>query len=217
MSTTLNGNYQKDNLVTAEINEDVDRWCSYTDRVVMGCSSSQQEQHTNSNEAQVVVSNQNTAAGGLQTENESGEGEQTGSDLQEDKRLGISSLRENDIFGAPHKPGIKNRNSFERGERSSQRATVANAWGTSNTRKNVELSGISDGLRDGTTDFENEYGRDGVDMTSSKVTKNRDTDKENSGSPSFRTSPADQTLYDGFASQLNRQRFQRKVNTTISK
>lgn len=90
---------------------------------------------------------------------------------------------------------------------------IENAWGASKATKNAETVKPQEQILND-LNFESEYGRDGVDLTSTHVTGDYETDKLVSDSLGPRTSPDGTHNVANYSDGINRTRVLHKVNTT---
>ena len=163
----------------------------------MGCEKSKLADGLDANENTVIISKEDQANG-------------NGEELV--KIEGVEAA-ENSLHGGNREAGgkpttVTNRQSRLR--KSDGGREIENAWGAVKITKNVEL--VVPGKRQifNDVDFESEYGRDGVDMTSTSV--GGDTDKLVNNSVVERTSP-DGTNFLDYNEGMNKPRDLCKVNT----
>lgn len=89
-----------------------------------------------------------------------------------------------------------------------------NAWGEKKTKKNAQNIALKpQGDSGDDSEFESEYGRDGVDLTSTQVTNDHETEKLMSSALGPRSSP-DGTNLTNYSEGPNRISALQKVNTT---
>lgn len=177
----------------------------------MGCSGSQPAQGANSSENEAIVISKENSANGSADQLKSAktrEVDATENLLQdanatEEKKLNLTN-------GASVKrTGQAEINSLKRTKTKRDGKGVENAWSVSKVSKNIEKEVIRKPAREveELADFESEYGKDGVDLTSSHVDGAQDNEKLINNSLDTRTSP------DGTC--INKQRGIHKVNIML--
>lgn len=165
----------------------------------MGCSGSQPIQEINAKENEAVnLSKENIANENVdQPRQAKADGMETTANLLQDAN-----------------PVAKERNSLKRSRtKRDGEEIIENAWGVSKVKKNLETA-QSRPEQDGLVDFESEYGKDGVDLASSHVHGDQDTEKLINNSLGARTSPNGTYSVD-YSEQMGKKRSIHKVNTVL--
>lgn len=165
----------------------------------MGCGKSTLADGLNANQNSVIISKEDQANG-------------DGEELVKIKGVeAAENFLHDENQEAVSKPAmVTNRQSRLR--KSDGGRGIENAWGAEKVTKNVEevVPGKPQVKILNDTDFESEYGRDGVDMTSTSV--GRDTDNLVNNCVGERTSP-DGTNFRDCNERMNKPRALCKVNT----
>ena len=169
----------------------------------MGCNGSQPAKGANSSENEaIVISKENSANGSADQLKLAKTG---GAEATENLLQDANAAEENQLITF-NRTG-KESNSLKRTGTKRDGKGIENAWGVSKVSKNIENEVISKPKEEELADFESEYGKDGVDLTSSHVDGEQDNEKLINSSLGTRTSP------DGTC--INKQRGIHKVNIML--
>lgn len=179
----------------------------------MGCSGSQPAQGTSANESEaIIVSKENSAVGNAdQLGSAKTDGVETTENLLQDVKAAEGNQL--NLTNRPVNRTGQEGGSLKRTTAKRDGKEVENAWGVSKVKKNKE-NVVSKPAQEEPADFESEYGRDGVDLTSSQVEGDQDNEKLISTKLGTRTLP-DGTYYADYIERMGKQRAIHKVNIVL--
>lgn len=179
----------------------------------MGCSGSQPAQGVNANDSETIIFSKENSADGKADQLGSAKIavlETTENLLQESNAAEENQLN---LTSEPVNRPAREGDSLERTRTKRDGKEVENAWSVSKAKKNIEKV-VTKPVHEELDDFESEFGKDGVDLTSSHVHGDQDNEKLTKNSLGIRTSP-DGTHDVDYSDRMGKQRSIHKVNTAV--